>query len=623
MLIFFSVLVLPRVLIAATVRAAKHEAMSGEFSRPPLVIPYASAAKGGALRWRKSTAVVPYKKVKNAEQYRRRMQPISSSRAFDSENASASSASAILSGLAPRIAEDVNVVSAAAAASLQPLVEPPSKRRSCRGMQGDRAVDAMAQRLAMGRTDHLLARLVGTRLLTNDLSDVAVAEVGPQAGLFGTVDGGDVFIVDAMTRRGVAYADVAYLEHPPRDAKDVNSNVRVLGLVRTVKAETVKNIGLHFDITISDRKRVRCTPRTGSFADEAARYAAFNSARHASWTYVREGTSVASTRHNFKPGQVHHVMPREALLHQAATGHSLIQPRDDFSPDAHYILDLPLPIAIDIRPYRCRTCQSRNETDIACRRNLPLRRFAFDVTDADVCDVAPGVLCYSREKRGTLYFTDKFLLTLVQMFVSRMNVREVRRTIVDMYSSNMLSLDFSVLHGDLGAFSLVNPLRSVPDNALLGSMLKHALAHLAGPVVRVMRRRQFVYNGAGLRGDGNWQLAKRVMKVTGTKHVKVVRRPDVMSPMSVPVPQPKRSVRATLKNRIWHVARRGLRQRRRRFRVSRPHTVVLAWCGVDGSLLVPMSLCRAEAWADIEASLEPLLRDLRDARLDAGMSMEE
>ena len=38
---------------------------------------------------------------------------------------------------------------------------------------------------------------------------------------------------------------------------------------------------------------------------------------------------------------------------------------------------------------------------------------------------------------------------------------------------------------------------------------------------------------------------------------------------------------------------------------------------------MPMSLCRAEAWADIEASLEPLLRDLRDARLDAGMSMEE
>ena len=55
----------------------------------------------------------------------------------------------------------------------------------------------------------------------------------------------------------------------------------------------------------------------------------------------------------------------------------------------------------------------------------------------------------------------------------------------------------------------------------------------------------------------------------------------------------------------------------------RKFTVALAWCGVDGSLLAPVSLAATESWPCIEADLKPLLQKIKQTRLEAGFSLEE
>ena len=101
---------------------------------------------------------------------------------------------------------------------------------------------------------------------------------------------------------------------------------------------------------------------------------------------------------------------------------------------------------------------------------------------------------------------------------------------------------------------------AVPKNMALREMLMQALEHFLAKRVAVMRRRQFVFNGQGIRHDGNYGVAKRIW-----------------SPKKYKLPK---------------------------------KTVVIAFCGVDGSLLEPVVAKETEAWADIESVLKPLLKDM-------------
>ena len=86
--------------------------------------------------------------------------------------------------------------------------------------------------------------------------------------------------------------------------------------------------------------------------------------------------------------------------------------------------------------------------------------------------------------------------------------------------------------------------------------------------VRIMRRRQLLYNGQGLRHDGCLWLAK----IIAPRH---------------------------------------------------QYLVILAFCGVDGSLLDVPQPRPSESWADISAVLEPLLQELLEVRLEGGYSVAE
>ena len=89
--------------------------------------------------------------------------------------------------------------------------------------------------------------------------------------------------------------------------------------------------------------------------------------------------------------------------------------------------------------------------------------------------------------------------------------------------------------------------------------------------VQNMKQRQFIYNGKGLRIDGNWDLAKILISKSEEE----------------------------------------------------AKTVVLGICGLDGSLLTPLVPLRAEAWPDMEPVLRPVLQGIRESLLSAGYPLPE
>ena len=173
-----------------------------------------------------------------------------------------------------------------------------------------------------------------------------------------------------------------------------------------------------------------------------------------------------------------------------------------------------------------------------------------------------------------MLFTKKLLLYLVQSFYERLNMRSVRRGLVEHYANNILALNVASPASEL--------LRSIPQSGTLAALLVsgmerflqdpwtalltfyvsqdnqlnvHGIAPLAVliilfcPVskekVKNVQEGVHIYCGSILRGDGHHRIARRVVK-----HVDGKR--------------------------------------------TRPWNVLLGWVGVDGALLAPPSLSASE-----------------------------
>jgi hypothetical protein len=183
------------------------------------------------------------------------------------------------------------------------------------------------------------------------------------------------------------------------------------------------------------------------------------------------------------------------------------------------------------------------------------------------------VLIYNPARDAKVYMTRAFVLHLLQAFSEELNVRAARRRLAELYASNALAFCARQHRNGTAPYDLAWCLASIPRCRPLREMVMAAARDLVRSAVAAMRRRQFVYNAQGIRGDGNYKLAKRIALASSGG-----RRPE------------------------------------------RPYTVVLAWCAVDGSLLQPVSARRTEDIADIESDLAPMLRDIQQARVDAGLS---
>jgi len=161
----------------------------------------------------------------------------------------------------------------------------------------------------------------------------------------------------------------------------------------------------------------------------------------------------------------------------------------------------------------------------------------------------------------------RFVVHFVLSFYDVLNLRETKRKLVEYYSSNALSC---------GPEAIAWSVASVPRLKTLRKFVRTCFGYFLEGVVADYQARLLIYSASGVRGDGHYDIARRI------------------------------AIR-TVGNRF----------------PERPYTVLLAWCGVDGCLLKPPTPAVAEAFPDIQSDLEPLLRLIREVRLQANLSLLE
>ena len=438
-----------------------------------------------------------------------------------------------------------------------PLPAPPAGSRAAADVPSKKDTDGMALRLAAGRdVQNLLgvmsARLIGQRQLATN------APLEPARGLFATMNGDAVYIMSVFTRHKVPCADVI----PLRPGKKPRTSVARLCDAVTVPRHQLENVGVGYrfaqgptrsstSLTFQAMEENQVAPAL----DEVSRHMAL--ARYSSPLSSTGAACFVPTDNGnndvarYEPRRIIPGLLLEHLEECRSRGEEhLVAPRYDRGGPG-YVLDLPLPWVFDDRPHECRTCRG------------PSHR----VVRADVERVFPGVLSLAVGKRRTLYMTPRFLVHIVLSFYDVLNLRETKRKLVELYSSNALSS---------GTDALAWSTAAVPRVKNLQKILRTALRHFLEDVVADFQARLIRYSASGVRGDGHHDIARRIVTRTAGQ-----RFPD------------------------------------------RPYTVVLAWCGVDGCLLKPPTPSGAEAFTDIQADLEPLLELIRTVRLQAGLSLME
>jgi len=195
----------------------------------------------------------------------------------------------------------------------------------------------------------------------------------------------------------------------------------------------------------------------------------------------------------------------------------------------------------------------------------------WSVADDDNMQRAfPGVLKCSHRHYTTAWMTPLFVLETLQSFYESFNARWIRRHLTAIHSASALAFQLRMERSGTAPYSFAWALQAVPNNKVLRVVVLRAFNSFVGARVRIMRRRQLAYNSQGIRADGNCKLAKIIL-----------RRPD-----------------------------------------SELRTVVLGFCGTDGSLVdVPVPV-HAETWTYVKQILPPLLQDMRDVRLDLCFSLQ-
>ena len=200
------------------------------------------------------------------------------------------------------------------------------------------------------------------------------------------------------------------------------------------------------------------------------------------------------------------------------------------------------------------------------RESLPATYYATpqDIQRA----VGEEVFHYSTSRHGSHFFTKKFLLHFVQSFFEKMCIRACRRALTELYLSNALAC--------CGGARTLRYFAAVPQPEFLKAFATQALENFLSLKVRHFRRLINVYSGSVISGDGHWRLAQRIIE-------------------SVP----------------------GHRYPRR------PWNVLIGWCFVDGALADVPRPAKGEAIEDLLLDLEPIVDDLREDRLENGLSPAE
>ncbi|CAE7887976.1 unnamed protein product, partial [Symbiodinium necroappetens] len=194
----------------------------------------------------------------------------------------------------------------------------------------------------------------------------------------------------------------------------------------------------------------------------------------------------------------------------------------------------------------------------------------FQVTDDDICKHFQ-CLVHREPHQRPCFFTNSWFFQLAKYFYETLNARAARRGMAHWYSAAALHGSTSMHFTGTAPYSLAWQVSCLPKNAVVRGVLLKGMATLVQQQVARMRRRQLLYNSKGIRIDGNFKIAKRLLLDDSED----------------------------------------------------PCTVLLGLCGTDGSLLDLLSPLKGEWWEPISSVLKPLLQDIRATFLQQGYTAQE
>ena len=223
--------------------------------------------------------------------------------------------------------------------------------------------------------------------------------------------------------------------------------------VQTIKRKDLTEVGVHFHV-LPRKGGVTSTLRFRRLASpDAPAVLQTTQAQqlHALANLWGGGTSKTQWEQSgtWPTEAVTRIVPAAAQEHQQEKQHNLISRSDQKR--LRFVLDLPLPVLLDITPMRCRSSGCKAEST------------HFTVTWKDIQDRFPGLLRWQGRKLGEIVFTKKLFLYLVQSFYEKLNMRSVRRGLVEYYANNIIALNVASPPAEL--------LRSIPQSGTLAALL--------------------------------------------------------------------------------------------------------------------------------------------------------
>jgi hypothetical protein len=388
----------------------------------------------------------------------------------------------------PDAAPEIQSVLTAAAAQLRSL------RPGAEALASIDRITCMAARLQAGRKLQPLLRLMASGLFQSATAmGIDDGCLQPSAGLTANLAGEIVLILSKFSFRGQFRCDVAPLfpRQGPRGSTHTFNN----SSLKTCFAADLADVDFVYRVVCVKKKR---TWLQQSDADKSVAevHEALLSAKHrlealqppqpcqenaqgepravTSRTGITMVTPAAATLH--AESQHHRVRPREALYGVS-------------SKKASVVWDVPWPVELDVRPWRCLSCK--------CRPGSSGTQY-FPSLPADVIAAVPGTLVHHGGKdSGTLYFSSRFLMQVFVSLYETMNFRATRRRLIDLLLANALTSlqpQNAGLRGRLGVL-----LEAFPTAAQLRAVALQAFPDVIRQRIQEQQRLQFIYNGQSVR----------------------------------------------------------------------------------------------------------------------------
>ena len=133
---------------------------------------------------------------------------------------------------------------------------------------------------------------------------------------------------------------------------------------------------------------------------------------------------------------------------------------------------------MDLQSQICRTCAE--QADVGYQKATP--------TTEDIRAAFPGMRMYGAGRPGSIHMTKKLLLHLVLSFYERLNGRENKRGLAEMYAANCLGVETIVLGQSL--------LSAITQARQIWLLVLFALEKFLPPDVRRMQRLHSIYSSS-------------------------------------------------------------------------------------------------------------------------------